>query len=72
MRTTPQQFKTLIDDLIGATYDSGYYSGQGRDGEDLHRTAMARRNYLWNLALAAYDSLYADLMATYEEDSDAE
>jgi len=33
----------MVDDLVDAAYDSGYYSGQKRDGEPEHREAIERR-----------------------------
>ena len=38
-----EKMKRLIADLIDATYDSGYYSGQKKDGSDLHKDAIKRR-----------------------------
>jgi hypothetical protein len=63
--TTYPQFKCLIDDLVQAAYDSGYYSGQHEDGSPPHREAINRRGYLRGLALAAYKQLCEDLDDLY-------
>jgi hypothetical protein len=42
----PLSDEELIDTLIGAAYDSGYYSGQKRDGSPEHQAATGKRNRL--------------------------
>jgi hypothetical protein len=41
-----KEAESLIDALIEAAYDSGYYSGKGEDGQILHTQAMKLRNQL--------------------------
>ncbi len=36
-------FDTLLEDLIQATYETGYYAGKGDSGRLLHRMAITRR-----------------------------
>ena len=38
-----KKMEGLIIDLVDATYDTGYYSGQKKDGSDLHKDAIKRR-----------------------------
>ena len=36
----------VVDELIMAAYDTGYYSGKGEDGTELHKLAIRKRNAL--------------------------
>jgi hypothetical protein len=36
----------LVVELIDAAYDNGYYSGQNKDGSELHKIAIKRRETL--------------------------
>ena len=36
----------LIDQLVDAAYDTGYYSGKKEDGQPHHTTAILRREKL--------------------------
>jgi len=36
----------VVDELIMAAYDTGYYSGKGEDGTEHHRLAIRKRNAL--------------------------
>ena len=36
----------IIDQLVDATYDTGYYSGKGEDGKPHHVAALRRRKLL--------------------------
>lgn len=55
----------LIDDLIKAAYDSGYYSGKREDGQPHHLAAMERRGQLRDEALQRLAAL-PDLLAALE------
>jgi len=37
------KMQRLIRELIDATYDTGYYSGQKKDGSELHNNAIKLR-----------------------------
>lgn len=39
-------YEKLIRDLMGATYDTGYYSGRHEDGQPHHKKAIADRQRL--------------------------
>jgi len=55
------EFEKAVEALVDAAYDSGYYSGQLRDGEPLHKDAIARREYARKAVLKAYRQLCEEL-----------
>jgi TRAP-type uncharacterized transport system substrate-binding protein len=42
----PEKIKRLIEQLVDASYDSGYYSGQKKDGTNLHMAAIQQREHV--------------------------
>lgn len=43
---TNEQLKQLVRELIDVTYETGYYSGKGEDGQPHHIKAIKRREKL--------------------------
>jgi len=44
----------IIDQLVDAAYDTGYYSGKGEDGTDLHNLAIRKCNAIKAEVLAIF------------------
>jgi len=57
----------LIDDLIGAAYNTGYYSGRREDGQPHHLAAIEERGLLRDAALQRLADLRAALEALEAE-----
>ena len=56
----------LIDTLVRAAYDSGYYSGKREDGQPHHLAAIQERGRLRDAALQRLGDLRAALEACVE------
>jgi hypothetical protein len=52
-----QRFKTLVDELIGHAYDTGYYSGKKQDGLPHHMQAIDSRVAARRKVIEAFDAL---------------
>ena len=57
----------VVDELIMAAYDTGYYSGKGEDGTELHKLAIRKRNALKAEMLAILEVKEATIEALGHE-----
>ena len=62
----------VVDELIMAAYDTGYYSGKGEDGTELHKLAIRKRNALKSEMLAILEVASATIDALQGRVADLE
>jgi len=62
----------VIDDLIQAAYDTGYYCGHGQSGTELHKLAIRKRNALKVEVLAILEVKDATIEALQGAADDSE
>ena len=62
----------VVDELIMAAYDTGYYSGKGEDGTEHHRLAIRKRNALKTEMLAILEVKDATIEALQGRVTDLE
>ena len=62
----------VVDELILAAYDTGYYCGQGQSGTELHKLAIRKRNAIKAEMLAVLEVKGATIEALQGRVADLE